>query len=79
MAVDKNSKKNTYGSHRGLPTNEGNPKAETKETDSSNEDYERREEIRSKYTQDVDEPVDDLKENPNRNRNKAEIHRGKYN
>lgn len=79
MAVDKNSKRNTYSPHKGLPTNDGNPKAETKETDSNEADLEKREEIRGKYTKAVDEPVDDLLENPNRNRNKPDIHKGKYN
>lgn len=78
MAVDKNAKKSTSAPYKGIPSNEGKPKAETKETDSS-ADLEEREELRNKYTQDIDEPVDNIKENPNRNRNKVDINKGKYN
>ena len=79
MAVDKNSKRNTYSPHKGIPSNEGKPKAETKETDSQNMDMEEREKLKEKYTQGIDEPADNLVENPNRNRNKVDINKGKYN
>lgn len=79
MAVDKSSKKNTYSPHKGIPSNDGKSKAETKETGDDKENLENKDDLRNKYTQDTDEPVDDLKNNPNRNRNKVGIDNGKYN
>lgn len=79
MAVDKSSKKNTYSPHKGIPSNDGKSKAETKEIGENNEELENKDELRNKYTKDTDEPVDDLLENPNRNRNKVGIDNNKYN
>ncbi len=78
MAVDKSVRKNTYGPHKGSPTNTGHSKAEVKEMQDSKTDLQENEEMKEKYVKDVDEPADHLKKNINRNPNKTEIHRGKY-
>ena len=78
MAVDKNTKKNTYSPHKGIPSNDGKPKAETKETGEERIDPERKEKLRDRYTQEIDEPADDVKANPNRNRDKVDINKPRY-
>lgn len=79
MAVDKSTKKNTYSPHKGIPSNDGKPKAETKETGDNLVSEERKDELRDKYTQDIDEPADNLKVNPNRNRDKVDINKPRFN
>ena len=79
MAVDKNTRKSTSAPHRGGPSDTGHSKAEVKELNDSKTDLQENEELKEKYVKDVDEPADHLKKNINRNPDKAEIHRGKYN
>jgi hypothetical protein len=79
MGKDKNSKSNTYGPNKGIPTNTGNSKAEVKNVHGNKTDLQYKEELREKYEKDSDEPVDHLLENPNRSPNKPDIDNNKYN
>ena len=79
MAVDKNTRKSTSAPHKGGPSDTGHSKAEVKQVNKSKTDLQENEEMKEKYVNDADQPADHLVENPNRNPDKAEIHRGKYN
>lgn len=79
MATNKNNKGNTYSPNKGLPTDTGHSKAETKNMPHSKTDLQQNEELREKYVKDVDEPADHLKKNPNRNPIKEGIDNNKYN
>lgn len=79
MAVDKNTRKNTYGPYKGSPGDSGQDKAEIKEMQDSKTDLQYKDQLREDYIKDVDEVPDHLKENPNRNPDKPGIDNGKYN
>ena len=78
MAVDKNTRRNTSAPHKGGPADTGHSKAEVKEMNEKKTDLDKNEELQEKYLNDVDEPADHLMKNKNRNPDKVEIHRGKY-
>ena len=79
MAVDKNTRRNTSTPHKGGPADTGSSKAEVKEMNEKKTDLEKNKELKDKYLKDVDEPADHLMKNNNRNPDKVEIDRGKYN
>lgn len=79
MAVNKNTRKNTYGPQKGSPGDTGQSKAEIKEMQDSKTDLQHKDQLAEDYVKETNEPVDHIRENPNRNPDKTGIDNGKYN